>query len=367
MKAAVLYEYGKPLSIDTVDLQEPQEKEVLVRIMASGVCHSDLHVQKGELPMALPIVLGHEGAGIVESVGKGVTSVKKGDHVVLSLVTPCGRCNYCVAGRPNLCDLTTQAIWAGGLIGGAVRLSKGGTPIHHMSGVSSFAEYAVVREEAAIKIDPDIPLSTAALVGCGVMTGVGAAINTAQIEPGSTVIVTGCGGVGLNIIQGAALAGAGKILAVDVMDYKLELAKGFGATHIVNSKDADPVQMAKDLSRGAGFDFALDASGNSKAILQGFQALKRHGTMVMVGIPPAGVDIPFPGISLIIEEKRVIGSNYGSARPSIDMPRILDLYRSKKLKLDELVSRTLRLDQVNEAFEVMEKGEVARSVLLPHG
>jgi S-(hydroxymethyl)glutathione dehydrogenase/alcohol dehydrogenase len=367
MKAAVLYEYGKPLVIEEVDLQDPQEKEVRIRIMATGVCHSDLHAQKGELPVPMPMVLGHEAAGVIESVGKGVTSLEDGDHVVLSVVAPCGHCKYCAVGKQNLCDVNTEEIYAGGVRGGKPRLSKNGKPIYHKSGIASYAEYAVVREEGAIKIDSDIPFTSAALAGCAVMTGVGSAINTAQVEPGSTVMVIGCGGVGLNIMQGAALAGAKTILAVDIVDDKLEFAKQFGATHILNAKDVNPAEVAKDLTGGAGVDYAFDATGNPKAILQALDAIKRGGTLLMVGLPPLGVEVPLPGIMMIIDAKRIIGCVYGSSQPRLDFPRIFDFYKAKKLKLDELVSGILPLSEVNEAFARLERGEVIRTVLLPHG
>ncbi len=322
MKAAVFYEYNAPMKIEEIDIDKPKRGEVLVKVAASGVCHSDLSVMNGTLPFPPPpAVLGHEGAGIVEEVGGDVTAVKPGDHVILSWRPSCGKCGYCVTGRPQLCQTIGMALLQGYLPDGTSRLHKGGTEIKHFTGVSSFAEYAVVPETGIVKIRTDVPLEAAALVGCGVMTGVGAVINTAKVEPGSSVAVIGCGGVGLNAVQGAVLAGAEKIIAIDLNPKKLELAKQFGATHFVNPKDGDPVTQVL-------------------------------GLMMMI-----------PALSLL-QEKTLKGSLYGSARPSVDMPKLLDLYMNKKLKLDELISRRIKLEEINAAFEWMEKGEVARSVIM---
>ncbi len=360
-KAAVMYAFNEPLKIEDVKLKAPREDEVVVKMVASGVCHSDLSVVQMKLPVPPPVVLGHEGAGIIEEVGKGVTNLKPGDHVILCWVENCGVCNYCLAGHDHLCDANVRSMMAGG----EAVFEKDGLDISRMAGVGSFAEKTIVRATAAVKVADDVPLDRACLVGCGVMTGVGAAINTVQIRPGETVAVFGCGGVGLNVIQGAVLKGAGKIIAVDLMDSKLALAKQFGATHFVNPKTAgDPSAAIKDLTDGHGVDYAFEVIGVPAVITQAFMSLKRGGKAVVVGVPPFGTDISVPGMMVPLEEKSVIGSLYGSGSMKRDMPMLIDLYMQKRLKLDELVSRRIKLDDVNAAFEAMEKGEVARSVIM---
>ena len=364
MKAAVYYEQNAPLKVEDVQIDKPQSGEVLVKIAASGVCHSDLSVMNGSIPFPPPpAVLGHEGAGIVEEVGSAVTGVQPGDHVILSWRPSCGRCNYCVTGRPQLCQTAGMELMTGGLLDGTSRMHKGGTDIHHFTGVSSFAEYAVVPETGIVKIRSDVPLEAAALVGCGVMTGVGAAINTAKVEPGTSAVVIGCGGVGLNTIQGAALAGAEKIIAVDLNPNKLELATQFGATHCVNPNDGDPVTQVQALTDGLGADYAFEVIGRADTAVQAYHSIRPGGTAVVVGVAKPDDMLTIPAISLL-QEKTLKGSLYGSARPSVDMPRLLDLYMNKKLKLDELVSRRISLEEINDAFEWMEKGEVARSVIV---
>ncbi len=360
-RAAVLYAFGEPLVVDTVTLKPPREDEVVVKMAASGVCHSDLSVQQAKLPFPPPAVLGHEGAGVIAEVGKRVTTLAPGDHVVLSWVENCGQCHYCTVGRVHLCDRSQQAM----MMGQEAVFEKDGIDIARMAGVGSFAEYTVVRATAAVKIDPAIPLDRACLVGCGVMTGVGAAVNTAHVQPGETVAVFGCGGVGLNVIQGAALCGAGRIIAVDLNAKKLELAKVFGATDVVQpAAGEDAASRVRELTGGLGVDYAFEVVGVPALITQAFLATKRGGKAVVVGVPPMGQDVAIPGFSLPLEEKSVIGSLYGSANMRRDMPRLLDLYMQKRLKIDELVSRRIRLDEVNGAFEAMERGEVARSVIV---
>lgn len=364
MKAAVLYQYNEPLTIETIDIDKPKRGEVLVKMAASGVCHTDLSVLNAALPFPPPpVVLGHEGAGIVEEVGADVTAVQPGDHVILSWRPFCGKCSYCATGRTHLCQTVGMSLLQGYLLDNTSRLHKGDTEIRHFIGVSSFAEYAVVPESGVVKIRTDVPLEVAALVGCGVMTGVGAAIRTAKVEPGSSVAVIGCGGVGLNVIQGAALAGAEKIIAIDLNTQKLDLAKQFGATHIVNPNDGDPVLQVLGLTDMLGADYAFEVIGRGDTALQAYNSIRPGGTAVIVGVAKADDMISIPALS-ILQEKTLKGSLYGSARPSVDMPKLLDLYMSKKLKLDELVSRRIPLEQVNEAFQWMEKGEVARSVIV---
>lgn len=363
MKAAVLYELKTPLKVEEVDLDPPQAGEVRVKIAANGVCHSDYSVIHGVLRSPLPVVPGHEGAGIVEEIGPGVGLVKPGDHVVLSFAPYCGHCYYCAIGRPVLCDNMRLTMGKGTLLDGTCRLKKNGKPIHHMAGLSSFAQYAVVAETSCIKIPDDVPLDKACLVGCGVMTGVGAAINTAKVEPGSSAVVIGCGGVGLNVIQGCALAGAATIIAVDLMENKLAYAKQFGATHTINPSRQELVKTVRSLTNGRGADYAFEVIGLGKTIEQAYACARQGGTTVVVGAPSREDTVTIPASSLLTE-KVLRGSVYGSARPRVDMPKLIDLYMKKKLKLDELVTRTYSLDEVNEAMTALEKGEVARSVVV---
>ncbi len=359
VKAAVMRGYNEPLSIEELELAPPREDEVLVKVSAAGVCHSDLSVIECKIPIPPPCVLGHEGAGVVEQVGKGVTNLKPGDHVLLAWVQNCGKCAYCQAGKTHLCPTGLEM----GMTGQDNVFSKNGSPIGKMAGVGCFSEKTVVRATAAIKIRDDVPLESACLVGCGVMTGVGAAINTVRIEPGDSVAVFGCGGVGLNVIQGAALCGASTIVAVDLLDSKLQQAKLFGATHLVNGKSVDPVQAIKDATGGHGVDYAFEVIGAPPVIAQAFNAVKRGGSAVVVGVPGFDQMVTVPGIALPLEEKSVVGSLYGSANLNRDMPRMIDLYMNKKLKIDELISRTVKLDQINDAFDAMKAGEVNRTVI----
>ncbi len=361
VRGAVLYNFHEALKVESLELKPPRADEVVVKIAASGVCHSDLSVQQMKLPVPPPAVLGHEGAGIVEEVGKDVTTLRAGDHVVLSWVENCGRCHYCVNGTVHLCDKQLQGV----MTGEENVFKKGDLEIARMAGVGSFAERTVVRATAAIKIPDEVPLDRACLVGCGVMTGVGAAINTAKVQPGQTVAVFGCGGVGLNVIQGALLCGASRIIGVDLSAMKLELAKQFGATDVVDaSGGADVPGAIRELTGGLGVDFAFEVIGVPAVIVQAFMAVKRGGKVVVVGVPPFGSEVPIPGFSLPLEEKSVIGSLYGSGNMRRDMPKLIDLYMRGRLKIDELVSRRIKLDDVNGAFEAMEKGEVARSVIV---
>jgi S-(hydroxymethyl)glutathione dehydrogenase/alcohol dehydrogenase len=360
VKAAVMWAFNEPLKIEQVKLKAPRADEVVVKVVASGVCHSDLSVVKMTIPVPPPLILGHEGAGIVEEVGSGVTGLKPGDHVVLSWVENCGRCHYCISGKSHLCDTGIRS----GMAGQEAVFEKDGTDIARFASVASFAERTVVRATACIKVGDEVPLDRACLVGCGVMTGVGAAMNTAKIRPGETTAVFGCGGVGLNVIQGAALCGASRIIAVDLVDSKLALAKEFGATDLVNGKQADAVDAIKSLTRGLGVDYAFEAIGATSAIQQAFAALKRGGKAVIVGVPRMGEEVSVQGWSFPLEEKSIIGSLYGSGNVHRDMPRLVELYMQKRLKIDQLISRRIGLDDVNAAFEAMEKGEVARSVIV---
>jgi S-(hydroxymethyl)glutathione dehydrogenase/alcohol dehydrogenase len=361
VKAAVMWGFGEPLKIDSVALKAPREDEVVVKVVASGVCHSDLSVVQMKIPIPPPVVLGHEGAGIVEEVGKSVRDLRPGDHVVLSWVENCGHCHYCVAGHVHLCDTGIR----NSMEGKEAVFEKDGVDITRMAGVASFAERTIVRATSAIKIRDDVPLDKACLVGCGVMTGVGAAVNTAKVRPGDTVAVFGCGGVGLNVIQGAALCGASRIIAIDLVESKLRLAETFGATDVVNPKQAGDVGDAiRGLTDGLGVDYAFEVIGVPDVVTQAFLCTKRGGKTVVVGVPAFGQTVSIDAFRLPLEEKSLLGSLYGSANMRRDMPKLIDLYVQKKLKIDELISRTITLDEVNEAFSAMESGEVARSVIV---
>src|SRR5713226_5280562 len=315
MKAAVLYELKTLLKVEDVDLDNPKAREVRVKIAANGVCHSDYSVIHGVLRSPLPVVLGHEGAGIVEEVGPDVSLVKAGDHVVLSFAPYCGRCFYCSIGRPVLCDNMRITMGRGTLLDGTCRLKKNGKPIHHMAGLSSFAQYAVVDETACIKIADNVPLDKACLVDCGVMTGVGAAINTAKVEPGSSAVVIGCGGVGLNVIQGCALARARTIIAVDLLDNKLDYAKEFGATHTINPGRQDLLKTVRSLTNGRGADYAFEVIGLSQTLEQAYACAHRGGTLIIVGAGSREDLWKIPVGSFLMTEKVIKSSTYGSARP----------------------------------------------------
>jgi NDMA-dependent alcohol dehydrogenase len=360
VKAAVLYDFGERLRVESLALAATRADEVVVKLAASGVCHSDLSVQQGKLPLPPPVVLGHEGAGIVEEVGRDVKTLRPGDHVVLSWVENCGRCHYCIAGRVHLCEGGMHSMMAGG----ELVFEKDGTKIARMAGVASFAERTVVRASAAIKIPHDVPLDRACLVGCGVMTGVGAATNTARVRPGQTVAVYGCGGVGLNVVQGAALCGAARIIAVDLSPAKLELARVFGATDVVEAKDGNGPDRIRELTGGLGVDFAFEVIGVPAVIRQAFLSLKRGGKAIVVGVAPIGTEVSLPALMIPSDEKSIVGSLYGSANVQRDMPRLIELYQRGRLKLDELVSERIQLDDVNAAFTAMEEGRVARSVIV---
>lgn len=363
MKGAVLYAVGERLQVEELSIQDPQRGEVMVRVAAGGVCHSDLHVINGDLPAPLPVVLGHEGAGVVEKVGEGVTEFRPGDHVLLLWRASCGNCRHCLGGRPALCELGAGIRWSGHLIDGTSRFRRGDREIRHFAGVSSFGELTVLPQEGLVKIDADIPLDKAAIVGCAVMTGVGAVINTAKVEPGATMVVVGCGGVGLNVIQGGALAGAEKIIAVDVLANKLGYARQFGATHVIDARQLGAIEAVRQLTDGRGADYAFEVIGNPKTMSQAYQMLRRGGTLVVVGVAPTTAEVAFNASSIMLNEMTIRGSLYGSCIPKLDAPRILNLYRAGKIKLDELISREYPLDRINDAFDALRNGEVARSII----
>jgi S-(hydroxymethyl)glutathione dehydrogenase / alcohol dehydrogenase len=360
MKAAVFRKVHEPVAIEAVDIDEPWGREVLVRTVATGVCHSDLHVVDGlgRFPLDRPIVLGHEGAGIVEAVGAEVTAVRPGDHVVACLSGFCGNCAQCLAGHPHLCTggIVTRAET------GAPRLSQQGRPFRQFLGVSSYAERMLLHENSLVRIDPEIPLDRAALVGCGVLTGVGAALRSSGLQAGQSVAVFGCGGVGLSIIQGARIGGARQIIGVDVFPAKLEMARRLGATHTVNGAEDDAVKAIRALTGGAGVDHAFEAVGVAALVRQAIESLAIRGTATIVGVLPPDATIEFPWMA-IRPECRVQTSRMGSNRFRTDIPLYLDFYRQGRLDLDAMVTRRGRLEEINEAFRAMKAGEVARSVL----
>jgi NDMA-dependent alcohol dehydrogenase len=362
-KAVVCRELNKPIAVETVDVESPRAGEVMIKVDACGVCHSDLSATNGTIPLPPPLVLGHEAAGTVAELGEGVSEVAVGDRVVVSWIAICGKCRYCAMGRPALCDMSARA--ATTLPDGTSRLSDAnGDPLNHFAGVSVMAEYATVHQDNVIKMNVDVPADKAALVGCAVMTGVGAALNTAQVKPGSSVAVIGCGGIGLNVIQGAALAGAEKIIGVDMEDKKLEFAQTFGATHIINpSAGGDTVKKIQELTAG-GADYAFECIGHAATIEQVWAAIRRGGMAVVVGVAPLSDQVSLGAFMMPFTEKVLTGSMYGSARPRVDFPRLLSLYRANRLKLDELVTSTYSIDEAPRAFEDLEKGINARGVIV---
>ena len=361
VQAAVLERIPGELVVDDVDIDRPGRDEVVVRTAAAGVCHSDLHFMQGSYVHPTPCVLGHESAGIVEAVGDGVTYVRPGDHVITCLSVFCGECGPCTTGRPYLCssgDLRRPK-------GAPPRLTRRGEPVAQYLNLSSFAELLLVHQHGVVKVTDDIPLDRAALLGCGVTTGLGAVFNTAKVEAGATVAVVGCGGIGLNVVQGAHLAGASRIVAVDTAAAKLDLARTFGATDVVDASDGDPVAAVRELT-GGGVEYAFEAIGLKVAAEQAFAMLANGGTAVVIGMIPLGQKIELPGADFLME-KRIQGSKMGSNRFRHDIPRYVELYLQGRLLLDELVSARLPLSEVNEAFAALQSGSVARSVIVFDG
>ncbi len=358
MKAAVFREINRPMQIEEVTISEPGPREVVVKTKAAGVCHSDLHFYNGTYSGATPVVLGHESAGIVEEVGRDVAYVKPGDHVITCLSVFCGHCEHCLTGHLSLCSSSeTRRNQAD-----APRLSQQGGAIHQFASLSSFAEKMLVHEHAVVKIRDDMPMDRAALIGCGVTTGVGAVIHTAAVEPGSTVAVIGCGGVGLSCINGAALAGAAKVIAVDQVASKLELARKFGATETVDASERDPVSQVREMSDG-GVHYAFEAIGLKVTAEQAFQMLRRGGTATVIGMIPPGEMVTLHGPEFL-QEKTIQGSMMGSNRFRLDMPRFVDFYLQGKLHLDDMISSRISLDDINDAMAQLETGEIARNVIV---
>jgi S-(hydroxymethyl)glutathione dehydrogenase/alcohol dehydrogenase len=360
VKAAIYREPNQPLSIETVGLDAPADREVLIRTVATGVCHSDVHIVEGTvLGGRGAIVLGHEGAGVVEAVGAAVTHVQPGDHVVTCLSGFCGQCEQCLSGHPNVCAANATARPRGA----APRMTQGEGRVTPFVGIGSFAEAMLVHENSLVKIDPGLPLDVACLVGCGVLTGVGAALRTARVRPGQTVAVFGCGGVGLSIVQGAAIAGAGRIIAVDRVPAKLDLARRLGASDAVDGSAGDGVAQVRELTGGRGVDHAFEAVGSPALVRQAAESLAVRGTCTIVGVPPDGTVFELP-YSAIRPECTVQTCRMGSNRFRQDIPAYLDFYRAGRLRLDELVTRRAPLDAVNDAIAALQAGEGARTVLV---
>ena len=359
-KAVVCREVNKPVTVEEIQVESPRRDEITIKLAACGVCHSDLSATNGTLRLPPPLILGHEGAGVVVEVGEGVTQFKPGDCVLSTFVRMCGKCGPCSKGRPVLCEHAKDSLFT--MPDGSVRTKDAnGNPLNIFCGVGVMAEYATIHVDSAIKIDNDLPLKSAALVGCAVMTGVGAVINTAAVEPGSSVAVFGIGGVGLNAVQGARLAGADSIIAVDTNPGKLAMAREFGATDVIDASQEDVVKALR--GRG-GVDYAFECVGSGALVGQAYKSLARGGTVVVVGVAPPEDQTSFGTLAMPADERCIRGSWYGSARPQHDFPRLLSLYRHGQLKLDELVTRTYTIDEGPQAFADLESGLNARGVIV---
>jgi alcohol dehydrogenase len=370
IRAAVLNEMGapapyaqsKPLKIETIELDPPGPGEILVKIAAAGLCHSDLSVIEGNRPRPMPMALGHEAAGVVEEVGPGVDDLRKGDHVVMVFVPSCGHCLPCSEGRPALCEPGAAANGAGTLLSGGKRLHRNGQDINHHLGVSGFAEYATISRRSCVKVDRELPLDEAALFGCAVLTGVGAVINTAKVPAGTTVAVVGLGGVGLSSILGAVASGASRVVAVDLSDEKLGLARQLGATDTFNAGSPDAANEIREAVKG-GVEYAFEMAGSVRALDLAYKITRRGGTTVTAGLPPPTHTLALSPVNLVAEERTLKGSYIGTCVPVRDLPRYVDLYRRGKLPVDRLMSKHLRLEEINEGFDLLAQGKVVRQVV----
>jgi alcohol dehydrogenase len=370
MQAAVLRETGRarpfaasrPLEIEEVDIQGPAAGQVLVQVASAGLCHSDLSAIAGSRPRALPAVAGHEGAGVVVEVGQGVFDLTVGDQVVMVFVNACGLCEYCAVGRPNLCQSSWASRAEGALSDGSRRLTAGGRPLHHWSGISSFAEYAVVARSSLVRIQPDVPLLDAAVLGCAVITGVGSVLNTAQVRAGDSVAVTGLGGVGLSAIMGARVAGASTIIAVDMVPEKRALALELGATHAIDGRDADVASQVRDIT-GGGVQHSFEMAGVPAATASAYAMVRRGGQLVVASLPHPGAVLEIPLASHVGEEKRVVGGYMGSAVATRDIARYAELYRQGRLPIDRLRSAVLPLDEINTGFDRLADGRAVRDIV----
>ncbi len=370
-KAAVLYRTGhvgpfaeqRPLVIEELELEAPGPGEALIEIAGAGLCHSDLSVIDGTRPRVMPMVLGHEASGIVRGVGPHVAAVQPGDHVIFSFVPSCRHCDPCASGRPALCENGARVNGAGSLLSGSRRFyDKAGNPLHHHLGVSAFANYTVSAVESLVKIDPSLSLDIAALFGCAVMTGVGAVVNTARVEPGASVAVFGAGGVGLSSIMGAAAAGAYPIIALATQDHKLALAQRAGATHTVNVRQSEPVAAIREITRG-GAEYTFESVGSEEVLAQAYAATRRGGTTITMGLPHPSKQFSISAVSLVAEERVVRGSYMGSCVPSRDIPRFVAMYQAGKLPVELLLTRTIGLDDINAAFDALARGEAVRQII----
>jgi S-(hydroxymethyl)glutathione dehydrogenase/alcohol dehydrogenase len=358
MKAAVLHAPRQPMTIEDVAIEKPKRREVLVRVAAAGLCHSDLHFIEGSYPTPVPVVLGHESAGVVEAVGEDVTYLKPGDHVISCLSVFCGHCEFCLSGRPSICQDTEVKMPPGV----AKRLRWKGGQLNQFLNLSSFAEQMVVHEHALVKVREDMPLDLAALIGCSVVTGYGAVVHTAKVEPGSTVAVFGAGGIGLSAINAAVLAGAARVIAVDRDPFKFDLARVFGATDVVDASAGDAVEQIRQLT-GGGVQYAFECIGLKQTAEQSFACLRQGGTATIIGMIPFGTKIELHGFDFL-RERRIQGSMMGSNRFRTDMPRLIEFYMQGRLRLKEMVSARIPLEAINEGFEALKRGGVARSVVL---
>ncbi|MGJ7509819.1 Zn-dependent alcohol dehydrogenase [Variovorax sp. GT1P44] len=362
-KAVVFRADGVTVHVEDILVDPPGPHEVMIKVGACGVCHSDLSVTNGTLPLPAPVILGHEGAGVVCQVGEGVTDLKVGDHVISSFVNTCGRCRYCTSGKPNLCDQGNTTPYT--LPGAQPRTrDANGQPLNVMGGCGVMAEYATLHENNVVKVTPDVPLDRCALVGCGVMTGWGAACNTAKVEPGAICVVFGAGGVGLSTLQGCQIAGATMIVAVDMLASKLELAKVFGATHVIDASKSENVVKELRKLTGGGADYAFECVGHGEIVAQAYACLRKGGTAIVVGLAGPTNTTTLKTASFALEEKGIKGSYYGSTRPRHDFPRLLALYQAGKLKLDELITHRYRIDEAPQAFEDLAQGRNARGVIV---
>ncbi len=360
MKAAVLNSCPGQLEIEDISIDSPGPREVLIETKAAGLCHSDLHFMEGLYPHPCPTVLGHESAGVVAEVGSDVHYVKPGDHVITCLSAFCGHCESCIGGRLSLCEnKNTELVRSKDA---PSRLSRNGEPVETFLHLSSFAEQMLIHENALVKIREEMPMDKAALIGCGVTTGLGAVFRTAKVEPGSTVAVIGCGGIGLSAIQGARIAGANKVIAVDRVTSKLELAQALGATHVVDASDGNAVEQVRELTEGHGVHYSFEAVGLKETAEQSFQMLRNGGQATVIGMIPVGTMVEVHGVDFLYE-KTLTGSNMGSNQFRTDMPRFVEMYLDGRLMLDEMVSKTISLEQINEGFAEMKTGAVARSVI----
>lgn len=363
INAAILWEQGAPLSVEEATLEAPRAGEVLVEVKAAGVCQSDLHPARGDWPARVPLALGHEGAGVVREIGEGVTRVRVGDTVVFCWAPPCGICPFCVEGRPVLCDRLERTTYRNKLPAGGTRLRARGQDVGHFNGTACFADFAVVAEEGAIPVSKDVSFEALATLGCAVITGVGAVMNAARVEAGARVVVIGAGGVGLNVVQGARLSGCEKIIALDTRSRPLELARDFGATHSIDASVETALEQVRELTDGRGANYVFDTVGAPATIAQALKFARKGGTIIVTGLSRTDTLASIPLFPFVMQEKRLIGSVYGSGQPLRDIPQLVSLYQEGKLKLTELATRTYRLAGVNDALNALASGEGARGII----